>query len=58
MDDINVVLGLTFLEAYNGVFKGKKWELFVQSNGKEFVLPLTNSSEAFGRHFNFIWQGS
>ena len=24
MDDINVVLGLTFLEAYNGVFKGKK----------------------------------
>ena len=26
MDDIDVVLGLTFLEAYNGVFKGKKRE--------------------------------
>ena len=29
MDDINVVMGLTFLEAYNGVFKGKKRELVV-----------------------------
>ena len=29
MDDIDVVLGLTFLEAYNGVFKGKKQELVV-----------------------------
>ena len=27
MDDIDVVLGLTFLEAYNEVFKGKKREL-------------------------------
>ena len=44
MDDIDVVLGLTFLEAYNGVFKGKKSELVVQSDGKEFVLPLTKSS--------------
>ena len=44
MDDIDVVLGLTFLEAYNGVFKGKKRELVVQSDGKEFVLPLTKSS--------------
>ena len=38
MDDIDVVLGLTFLEAYNGVFKGKKRELVVQSDDKEFVL--------------------
>ena len=29
MDDIDVVLGLTFLEAYNGVFKGKKRKLVV-----------------------------
>ena len=54
MDDIGVVLGLTFLEAYNGVFKGKKWELAVQSDGKEFVLPLTKSSGAFGGRLNFI----
>ena len=54
MDDIDVVLGLTFLEAYNGVFKGKKRELVVQSDGKEFVLPLTKSSEAFGGRLNFI----
>ena len=51
MDDIDVVLGLTFLEAYNGVFKGKKRELVVQSDGKEFVLPLTKSS---GGRLNFI----
>ena len=54
MDDINVVLGLTFLEAYNGEFKGKKRELVVQSDGKEFVLPLTKSSGAFGGRLNFI----
>ena len=54
MDDIDVVLGLTFLEAYNGVFKGKKRELVVQSDGKEFVLPLTKSSRAFRGHLNFI----
>ena len=54
MDNIDVVLGLTFLEAYNGVFKGKKRELVVQSDGKEFVLPLTKSSGTFGRHLNFI----
>ena len=54
MDDINVVLGLTFLEAYNRVFKGKKGELVVQSDDKEFVLPLTKSSEAFGGRLNFI----
>ena len=29
MDDIDVVLGLTFPEACNGVFKGKKRELVV-----------------------------
>ena len=44
MDDINVVLGLTFLGAYNIVFKGKKRELVIQSDSKEFVLPLTKSS--------------
>ena len=38
MDDIDVVLGLAFLEAYNGVFKGKKRELVVENDGKEFVL--------------------
>ena len=54
MDNIDVVLGLTFLEAYNGVFKGKKWELVVQSDSKEFVLPLTKSSGAFGGRLNFI----
>ena len=54
MDDIDVVFGLTFLEAYNGVFKRKKRELVVQSDGKEFVLPLTKSSGAFGGRFNFI----
>ena len=54
MDDIDVVLGLTFLKAYNGVFKGKKRELVVQSDGKEFVLPLTKSSGAFGGRLNFI----
>ena len=54
MDDIDVVLGLTFLEAYNGVFHGKKQELVVQSDGKEFVLPLTKSSRAFGGRLNFI----
>ena len=47
-------LGLTFLEAYNGVFKGKKRELVVQSDGKEFVLPLTKSSGVFGGRLNFI----
>ena len=54
MDDIDVVLGLTFLEAYNEEFKCKKWELVVQSDGKEFVLPLTKLSGAFGGHLNFI----
>ena len=54
MDDIDVVLGLTFLEAYNGVFKGKKRELVVQSDGKEFVLPLTKLSGAFGGRLNLI----
>ena len=54
IDDIDVVLGLTFLEAYNGVFKGKRRELVVQSDGKEFVLPLTKSSRAFGGRLNFI----
>ena len=54
MDDIDVVLGLTFLEAYNGVFKGKKRELVVQSDSKEFVLPLTKSNGAFGGRLNFI----
>ena len=54
MDDIDVVLGLTFLEAYNEVFKEKKRELVVQSDGKEFVLPLTTSSGAFGGRLNFI----
>ena len=34
MDDIDVVLGLTFLEAYNGEFKGKTQEVVVQSDGK------------------------
>ena len=52
--NIDVVLGLTFLEAYNGVFKEKKRELVVQSDGKEFVLPLTKSSGAFGGRLNFI----
>ena len=54
IDDIDVVLGLTFLEAYNEDFKGKKRELVVQSDGKEFDLPLTKSSEAFGGRLNFI----
>ena len=54
MDDIDVVLGLTFLEAYNRVFKGKNRKLVVQSDGKEFVLPFTKSSRAFRRRFNFI----
>ena len=54
MDDIDVVLGLTFLEAYNGVFKGKKRKLVVQNDGKEFVLPLAKSSGAFGGCLNFI----
>ena len=54
MDDIDVVLGSTFLKAYSRVFKGKKQELVVQSDGKEFVLALTKLSGAFGRRFNFI----
>ena len=54
MDDIDVVLGLTFFKAYNGVFKGKKWELVVQSDDKDFVLPLTKSSGAFRGRLNFI----
>ena len=53
MDDIDVILGLTFLEAYNGVFKGKKRKLVVQSDSKEFVLSFTKSSGAFGRRLNF-----
>ena len=36
------------------MFKDKKRELVVQSNGKEFVLPLTKSSGAFGGRLNFI----
>ena len=39
MDDIDVVLGLTFLEPYNGIFNCKKRELIVQSDDQEFVLP-------------------
>ena len=39
MDDIDVVLGLMFLEAYNRMFKCKKRKLVVQSNDKEFVFP-------------------
>ena len=54
MNNIDVVLGLTFLEAYNKVFKGKKQDLVVQSDGKEFVLPLIKSSGAFGGRLNFI----
>ena len=54
MDNMDVVLGLTFLEAYNRVFKGKKRELIVQSDDKEFVLPLTKSSGAFGGRLIFI----
>ena len=54
MDDIDVILGLTFLEAYNRVFKGMKWKLVMQSDGKDFVLPLIKSSGAFGGRFNFI----
>ena len=54
MDDIDIVLGLTFLEAYNGEFKGKKRELVIQNDGKEFVLPLTKSSGAFEGYLNFI----
>ena len=54
MDNIDVVLGLTFLEAYNRVFKSKKRELVVQNDGKEFVLSLTKSSGAFGGRLNFI----
>ena len=57
MDDINVVLGLPFLEAYNRVFKDKKRKLVAQNDGKEFVLPLTKSSGAFGRRLNFISAG-
>ena len=54
MDDIIVVLGLMILKAYNGVFKGKNWELVVQSNGKEFVLPLTKLNGVLGGRLNFI----
>ena len=36
------------------MFKGKKWKLIVQNDDKEFVLPLTQSSGAFGGHLNFI----
>ena len=54
MDEIDVVLGLTFLEAHNAVFNGKKRELVVQSDGKEVVLPLTKGSGAFGGRLNFV----
>ena len=54
MDDINVVLGLTFLEADKRMYKGKKRELVVQSDDKEFILPLTNSSKTFGGRLKFI----
>ena len=54
MDDNNVVLGLTCLEAYNRLFKGKQRELVVQNDRKEFVLPLAKSSGAFGGPLNFI----
>ena len=36
------------------MFKGKKRDLVVQSNSKEFVLPLTKSSGAFGGRLDFI----
>ena len=49
MDDIDVVLGLTFLETYNGVIKGNKQDLVVQSDGKEFVLPLDDVSTSSRR---------
>ena len=54
MNHIDVVLDLTFLEACNGVFKGKKRELVVQSDDKEFVLLLTKSSGMFEGRLNFI----
>ena len=54
MDNIYVVLGLTFLEAYNAKFKYKKQEVVVQNDGKEFVLPLIKSSNGLGRRLNFI----
>ena len=49
MDNINVVLGLTFLEAYNRVFKRKKWELVMQSDGKEFVLRPSHNLSGNGQ---------
>ena len=36
------------------MFKDKKQELVVQSDGKKFVLPLTKSNGAFGGRLNFI----
>ena len=54
MDDIDVVLGLTFLKSYNRVFPGRKQELVVQNDDKDIVLPLKKSSEAFGGCLNFI----
>ena len=36
------------------MFKGKKRELVVQSDNKEFVLPLTKSYRAFRGRLNFI----
>ena len=44
MDEIDVVLVLTFLEAYNRMFKEKEREIVVQSDGKQFLLPWTKSS--------------
>ena len=54
MDNFDAVLGLTFLEAYNKVIRGKKREFVVQSDGKEFVLPLIKLSGSFGGRLNFI----
>ena len=58
IDVINVILGLTVLKAYNIVFKGRKQELVVQSNDKEFVLPLTKSSGALEDVSTSFRQGS
>ena len=34
--------------------KVRNGELVVQSDGREFVLPLTKSNKAFGGRLNFI----
>ena len=58
MDNIDVVLGLTFLEAYNRVFKGKKRELVVQNDGKKFVLPSQNQTWRLEDVSTSSWRGS